>query len=579
MKNHSDIKNRDIARIFDEVADLLEISGESFFRVRAYRNASRVIRDLSTPLSTIARSQNAKLEDLPGIGKDLAEKIQTIVETGDLPLRRELESELPVGLLEVMRIPGLGPRKAHRLFLELGITDPERLEEAARCGKIRELKGFGEKTEAQILEGIETLRSFGKRMLRADVEPIALSIIEHMKRLKGLEKIEIAGSYRRLKETVGDLDILVACRDPAGAMDHFVSFPGVRKTIAKGKTKSSVVTNPEIQVDLRVVGAESFGAALQYFTGSKAHGIAMRTIAQKKGLKLNEYGVFKGEKMIAGRTEREVYEAAGLPWIPPELRENRGEIEAALEGTLPELISLSSIRGDLHMHTDETDGRDSLETMASEAKKRGYLYIAVTNHTKRVAMAGGLDEQRLLKHWDAVEKLNAQIEGFHILKGVEVDILDDGTLDIEDAVLSKGDYVVASVHYNTNMSRSQMTRRIVRALSNPNVSALAHPTGRLINKRPPYEVDMEVIIATCAKFGVALELNAAPDRLDIDDTSCRSARQHGVKVSIATDAHNKGGLDFMRYGVYQARRGWLEKEDVINTLNFRLLNRFLKKRG
>jgi len=577
LKEGSTIHNVDIARIFDEVADLLEISGESFFRVRAYRNASRIIRDLATPLDRVEK-EGTKLESLPGIGKDLAQKIRTIIETGDLPLRRELESELPTGLLEVMKVASLGPRKAHRLYLELGIDNLQKLEEAARSGKIRELKGFGEKTEVNILEGIEAVKGFGKRVLFSEAEIRAEALIDHMRKLRGLKKIEIAGSFRRRKETVGDLDILVACENASAAMDQFVSFPQVAKVIAKGQTKSSVVISPDLQVDMRVVDEESFGAALQYFTGSKAHGITLRTMAQRKGLKLNEYGVFKGSKKIAGKTEEEVYEALGLPWIPPEMRENRGEIALALEGQLPKLVELSDIKGDLHMHTDRTDGRDSLAKMAEEARKRGYLYIAITNHTKRVAMAGGLDEKGLLEEWEEIRSLNERLPNFHILCGAEVDILDDGTLDIEDSILANADYVVAAVHYNTNMPRAKMTRRIIKAIGNPYVCALAHPTGRIINKRPAYEVSMEDIIAAAARYNVALELNAAPDRLDIDDISCRAAREHGVKVSISTDAHHSKGLEFIKYGVYQARRGWLEKGDVLNTMTYRTLKKHLKER-
>ncbi len=573
------VTNENIARIFDEVADLLEISGESFFRVRAYRNAARVIRDLATPVQSIARDKTGKLEDLPGIGKDLAMKITEIIETGDLPLRRELESRIPVGLLEVMKVPGIGPRKAHKLYLELGVKDIETLEEVTSRGLVRNLAGFGKKTEENILQGISTIKGFGKRILRAEAEPYAAQIIEYMSSLKGLRRIEIAGSYRRLKETVGDLDILVSCENTAKALDRFINFHMVEKIISQGETRASVMLNIGLQVDMRAVHEESFGAALQYFTGSQAHSVALRRIAMKKGLKLNEYGVFRANERVAGKTEEEVYEALGLPWIPPELRENRGEIASALEGKLPVLVKLEDIKGDLHIHTDATDGRDDALTIIKAARQKGYSYVAITNHSKRVSMAGGLDEKGLLSHWEELEKVEKAIPHIHVLKGVEVDILEDGTLDISEQVLARADYVVAAVHYNTNMSRAQMTRRIIKAISNPFVHALAHATGRIINKRNSYAVDMEEIIAAAAKYDKLLELNAAPDRLDIDDVSCMEAKKHGVKISIATDAHHSGGLDYMRYGIHQARRGWLENEDVINTLNHEELVKILKNKN
>ena len=573
------VENIDVARIFEEVADLLEIKGESYFRVRAYRNASRVIRDLSTPLSHIASDPEDKIESLPGIGKDLASKIREILDAGSLSLRKELLSNIPEGLLEVMKVAGLGPRRTHALFLELGVRDLDSLSEVAHDGKVRELKGFGPKVEQNILESISALASYGGRVLRADAEVYVKTMIKHMLGLKGLQEIEVAGSYRRLKETVGDLDFLTVCDDAEAAMERFVSLTGVSRVIARGSTKSSVTLSSGLQVDMRVVEKDSFGAALQYFTGSQSHSIAVRRLAQKKGLKINEYGVFRGNKRIAGKTEEEVYAAVGLPWIPPELRENRGEISMALEGRLPQLVEVSEIRGDMHLHTDTTDGRDSLEDMIAVARRKGYLYIAVTNHSKRVTMVGGLDDERLLAHWRDIKRIDEKLSGIHILRSVEVDILGDGSLDISDEVLEQADYVVASVHYNTRMSRSRMTRRIVRAIEHPQVRAIGHPTGRILNKRPPYQVDMERVVAAAARTGTFLELNAAPDRLDIDDRVCRAARRHGVKVSIATDAHGMAGMDFMRYGVNQARRGWLEKEDVINTLTYRSLKKFLRDKS
>jgi DNA polymerase (family 10) len=570
------VENNEITKIFDEVADLLEITGASYFRVRAYRNASRVIRDLSTPLYRIAKDPDEKLEDLPGIGKDLAGKIQQIIETGDLDLRLELEGQLPTGLFEVMKVAGIGPRKAHTLFLELGVSDLESLGEAARSGKIKELKGFGPKTESNILENIFALKGLGKRMLWADAEACATRVVEHMKGLRGLERIEVTGSFRRLMETVGDLDILVTCEDPAAAMDRFVTFGEVSRVIAKGPTKSSVVIGEDLQCDIRVVEEDSFGAALQYFTGSKAHGVALRGMALRKGLKLNEYGVFRGDERIAGLTEEEVYGSLGLPWIPPELRENRGEIRLALEGRLPRLVALEDIKGDLHVHTSATDGLDTLEAVVGVALRKGYSYLAITDHTP--PGTHGLDARRLVEQWQAIAALDERTPGIHILRGVEVDILDDGSLEMADDVLSQADYVVASVHDSVDMPRPRMTRRIVKAMSHPLVDALGHPTGRKINKKPPYQVNMEDVIAAASRYDTWLELNAAPDRLDIDDLDCAAARQHGVGVTVASDTHRATALDFMRYGLNQARRGGLEPQDVPNTLNYRSLRKALRRK-
>jgi len=568
--------NSQIATIFDEIGDLLEISGANFFRVRAYRNAARVIKDLSTPVAEVASDPDRNLEDLPDIGKDLAGKIRVILDTGDLPMRQELERQIPTGLMDVMKIAGVGPRKAHTLFLELGVKDLQSLGEAARSGDIKSIKGFGPKTEENILEGIYAVKGMGNRMLRAEAERLFNSVRKHLSGVPGMKRMEAAGSYRRLMETVGDLDILVVCDDPAAASQHFVEHPDVTRVIAHGSTKTSVIMGKDRQVDIRIIPAESFGAALQYFTGSQTHSVALRSMALRKGMKLNEYGVFRDDKKIAGLTEEDVYEALGLPWIPPELRENRGEIGAAIEGKLPVLVGLEEIRGDLHVHTDITDGRDTLEAMVAAAKKRGYLFVAVTNHTKRVTMVGGLDGQGLLDHWDTITALNEKTEGIHVLKGVEVDILKDGTLDIEDEVLLKADFVVASVHYDTDMPRPQLTRRMIKALEHPLVDALGHPTGRKLNERPPYNVNMDDVVAAAARTGKALELNSNPKRLDIDDRACRSAKEHGVRIVINTDAHSVRELDFMRHGINQARRGWIEEGDVLNTLNYRQLMSHLR---
>ena len=565
------VENSRVAAILDEVADLLEISGANFFRVRAYRNAARVIRDMSTPVAALAAGTGRQLEGLPGIGSDLAARIMTIVRTGDLPLRLELEELVPTGLLDVMKIAGIGPRKAHALFLELGVRDLESLGDAAASGKVRQVKGFGPKTEENILEGIYGVKGLGGRMLRPEAEGLLDSVKRHLESVEGIRTMVAAGSYRRLAETVGDLDVLVVCEDAREVAARFVEHPGVTRVIAGGPTRTSVVIGRDRQVDTRIVEEDSLGAALQYFTGSQAHSVALRGMALRKGMKLNEYGLFEGERRVAGSTEDGVYAALGLLSIPPELRENRGEIRAALEGRLPDLVDLPDIRGDLHVHTDLTDGRDTMAAMVAEAKRRGYLYVAITNHTRRATAAGGLDGERLLEHWDEVARLDEKTSNIHILKGVEVEILEDGSLDIEDEVLGRAEFVVASVHRDRDLTRPQMTRRVVRAMENPLVDAIGHPAGRRLNERPPWNIDMDDVIAAAARTGTALELNSNPGRLDLDDHHCRAAKEHGVKVVITTDAHGVDEMEFMRYGVGQARRGWLEAGDVLNTLTWRSL--------
>ncbi len=566
------VENSRVAAIFDEVAGLLEISGAGFFRVRAYRNAARMIRDMSTPIAEFAAGEGGKLEDLPGIGSDLAARIRTIATTGDLPLRIELEEQVPPGLLEVTGIAGIGPRKAHALFLELGVKDLESLREAAASGKVRLVKGFGPRTEENILEGIYAVKGRGGRMLRPEAETLFDSVKRHLDSMRGIKTVVAAGSYRRLAETVGDLDILVVCEDAREFAARFVELPGVTRVIAGGPTRVSVVAGDNRQVDTRVIEEDSLGAALHYFTGSRAHSVALRRMALRRGMKLNEYGLFEGDRRVAGSTEGEVYAALGLPFIPPELRENRGEIGAALEGRLPDPVDLPDIRGDLHVHTDLAEGRDTAAAVLAEAKRRGYLYIAVANHARRApAGPGGLDGRRLLEHWEEMARLDRETPGIHALKGVEVDILEDGSLSIEDEVLAGADFVIASVHDGRNLTRPQMTRRVVRAMENPLVDAIGHPMGRRLNERPPWNIDMDDVIAAAARTGTALELNSNPGRLDLDDRHCRAAKEHGVKVLITTDAHGVDDMEFMRYGVGQARRGWLEAGDVLNTLTWRSL--------
>lgn len=558
------IHNADIAKIFDEIADLLDIAGANPFRIRAYRGAARTVSDLSRSAADMVR-EGEDLTRLPGIGKDLAQKIETVVKTGSLPLLDEIRKETPKELGELMHVAGLGPKRIRKIHEELGVTTLDGLEEAARAHRLRDLEGFGEKTEQSVLEEVSRVRGRSGRLKIHRADEIAGSYVEYLEGGKGLDEITVAGSYRRRKETVGDLDILVSVKENAGIMDRFVSYEDVEKVIAKGKTKSSVRLRSGVQVDLRVIPRESYGAALHYFTGSKAHNIAVRKIGVRKNLKVNEYGVFRGDKRIAGRTEEEVFGQVGLPFIPPELREDRGEIDAAKEQRLPVLVALEDIRGDLHAHTNRTDGKSTLEEMAQGARERGYDYLAITEHSRHVTVAGGLDRNGVMEQIKEIDKLNGQLKGFTVLKGIEVDILEDGSLDLPDDVLRELDVVVGSVHYKFNLSRKKQTERILKAMDHRCFNILGHPSGRLIGERDPYEIDIEKILEHAAETHCFLELNAHPDRLDLVDIHCQAARNLGVNVAISTDAHSVRNLDFMRYGIGQARRGWLEADDVLNT--------------
>jgi len=573
------IHNNDVAEIFDEVADFLEIKGENQFRVRAYRNAARTVAGLSRSVADLAAEEKG-LDGLPGIGKDLADKIRTIVKTKSLPLLEDLKKELPEGLSALMKVRGLGPKKIAALHKELKVASLEDLKKAATGGKIRELPGFSEKTEQAILEEIGRTKVTEHGTVRfklAVAEQIVTPLFEDLKKAKGVEEIAIAGSYRRRAETVGDVDILVAAEKSDAVMDRFVHFDDVAKVLAEGETKSSVVLRGGLQVDLRVVPCASWGAALHYFTGSKAHNIAVRLMGVKRKLKVNEYGVFRAKKMIAGRTEEGIYKLFGMPYIEPELREDRGELKAALKRKLPHLIRLEDIRGDLHVHTKETDGRYSAEEMAGAAKKRGYEYLAITDHSKRVTMARGLDAKRLAKAIKDIDKLNAKLKGLTLLKSIELDILADGTLDLPDSILGELDLVVCSVHYNFNLPKDKQTERVIRALDNRHVNIFCHPSGRLINERPAYEIDLEKVMRAAVERRCTLELNAHPDRLDLDDVHCQMAKEMGLKLAISTDAHSMDDLALMRFGIGQARRGWLEPADVINTRPLPELRKLLKR--
>jgi DNA polymerase (family 10) len=557
------VHNADIARVFEDIADLLEISEANPFRVRAYRNAARTIGDVRLDLAA-AIGSGKEIPKLPGIGADLDAKIHEIASTGTCALLEKLKKQLPPAITELLKIPGLGPKRVKALHEALDIDTLPQLLEAARKGKIRDLPGFGAKTEAHIVEAVQARLGQAKRFKLAVAAQYAQPLAAYLRGAKGAREVVIAGSYRRMKETVGDIDILVTAAAGAPVMERFVKYPEVREVLSKGDTRASVLLTCGLQVDLRAVPPESFGAALHYFTGSKAHNIAIRRLAQDRGLKLNEYGVFKGETRVAGETEESVFASVDLPWIPPELREDRGEIEAARRGELPRLVERGDLRGDLHLHTKASDGRSSLREMALAAKARGLDYIAVTEHSQRETQAHGLDSARLLKQLGEIDRLNAELKGITILKGTEVDILEDGSLDFPDSVLAKLDVVVAAVHARFNLPRAQQTARILKALDNPYVSILAHPSGRLIDEREPYEVDMQAVIRRAKARGIALELNAHPDRLDLDDIAARMAKEEGARVAINSDAHSVHDFENLAFGVGQARRGWLEARDVLN---------------
>jgi DNA polymerase (family X) len=571
--------NPEIAAVFEQIADLLEFQGANPFRVRAYRNAARMIHDLPESVSDIVGDSGRSLTDIEGVGKDLAEKIATLVQTGTLPMLEELQAEVPESVLAIMRVPGLGPKRAATLFHELQVTTLDELRAACQAEKVRKLKGFGAKTEAAILQGLDIASEAGQRMLWAEADAFAAPILDHMRLSKAVRRIEAAGSYRRGKETIGDLDFLAIADDTDAAMDHLAGFDAVSSVLGRGGTKMSVRLIGGLQVDLRIVPAESFGAALQYFTGSKEHNIQLRSRAKARGLKINEYGVFRGEEQIAGRTEEEVYATLALPCFPPELREARWEFEWAALGQIPQLIELDDIQGDLHMHSTWTDGQATIEEMAAAAKQRGLKYIAITDHSKRVAMVNGLDANRIRRQWAEIDELRNRLKGITVLKGVEVDILERGGLDLDDDVLAEADWVVASLHYGQNQPREQITQRIIQALENPHVSAIGHPTGRMLLRRKPYEIDMEAVMKAARDHGKMLELNAHPTRLDLDDVACAAAKSYGIPVVISTDSHQTTGLEAMRFGVQQARRGGLTKADVANTRPWTAMKKLIGRKS
>jgi DNA polymerase (family X) len=572
------VQNSEVARIFDEYADLLEIYGANEYRVRAYRSAARNISYLSQNLNDMVK-QGEDLTRIPGIADDLAGKITQIIKTRHLSQLDELKKSIPPALVSITHIAGLGPKRAHRLFYEAGISSVKDLENAARAGKIKDIPGFGIKIEKSILADIEDRGPSreGPRILYSAAENLAQPLLAHLAESTGITRLEAAGGFRRGTETVGSLNILAAAEDDSDLMDRFVNYDGVEKLLSRDRVHSAAVFYGGLQVELNIIPSSRFGMALFNYTGSRAHCDAIRRLAARRRLKINEFGVFKGEELIAGQDEDEIYSLVNTPFIEPELRENRGEVEAGRANSLPQLLNLKDIHGDLHVHTDYTDGRSSLEEMARAAQEKGYEYMAITEHSQHLTVAHGLNSARLAARIEAIDNLNRKLSGIKLLKSIEVDILEDGSLDLPDKILSRLDFVVCAVHHKFNLSREQQTERIIRAINHPYFMILAHPTGRLINDRDAYDVDMERLIRAARQAGCILELNAQPERLDLDDVYCKRAKELGVKVSISSDAHSFKELDFMHYGVIQARRGWLETGDVINTLTWAELKKTLDK--
>lgn len=570
------VHNSEIASIFDHVADLLEIRDANRFRVRAYRNAANTIRDQSR---SVARMLDAgeDLSALPDIGEDLAEKIAEIVRTGHLPLLDEIAREVPEATVQATRIPGIGPKRARALFEALDLTSIDDLQAAAEAGRIAGIEGFGPKTQEKILEELKTGNITDRRFRLDTAEEFAEPLLAWVRQIDGVKKAEIAGSYRRRKETVGDLDILVAGADGGTIIDRFTAHDEIEDIASQGRTRATVTLRSGLDVDLRVIPEASWGAALHYFTGSKAHNIAGRRRAQARDLKLNEYGLFAGKHRVAGGTEEEVYDGIGLPWIAPVLRENRGEIEAAQECQLPDLVTHDDIKGDLHVHTNASDGKNTLREMAEAARDMGYEYLAITDHSKSETQAGGLSRHDLEAQIDEIASLDDALDGIRLLASCEVDILEDGRLDFPDSLLRKLDLVVASVHAKLDLSETAQTERILRAMDNPLVTIIGHPTGRLIGVRRAFAVDMNRLVEAAKDRGCMLELNANPSRLDLNDLDCRMAAERGVGIAISTDAHSTGGLANMRHGIDQARRGWLSAAQVVNTLSWSDLSGRLRR--
>jgi DNA polymerase (family 10) len=571
------MKNQMVADVLYMIADLLDVKGEVFFKTRAYRVAAQNIESLDEDIEQIANQ--GRLESIPGVGEALAKKINELVKTGKLEYFERLKKEIPAGLLDLLTIPGLGPRKAAALYHNLGITTIQELREAAGAGRLRTLQGFGEITERNILRGIQLREKTSGRVLLNVAYDDGSRILVYLKKCSAITKLDIAGSLRRMKETIGDVDILASSPTPKKVMDWFVGYPEVASVLAKGPTKSSVLLNDQLQVDLRVVEEKSYGAALQYFTGSKDHNVTLRGLAIKKGYKLNEYGLFDktSEKFITGKTEKEIYKKIGFPYIEPELRENRGEFEAAQKNALPTLVGYNEVHGDFHVHSEWSDGSDSLESIATAAQEQKYKFIGITDHSQSLKIANGLTEERAKKKYEEITKLRKKFPNLQIYCGTECDIKSDGTLDYNKKTLQLFDFVYIGIHTAFKMDKATMTKRIIKGMENECVDFLAHPTGRLIGKRDPYEVDIERLLETAHETNVRLEINAYPDRLDLDDVHVKLAKEQKIGFVLGTDSHSIGTLGYMRFGIATARRGWLEKKDILNTSSVREIEKTLRR--
>jgi len=570
--------NADVARILARIATMLEIDGANPFRVRAYREGARVVESQGEPVAILAEQEGA-LEELPGIGRDLAAKIRDIVRTGTTQVYEEMKARIPDEVAALTELQGLGPKRVKTLFEQLGIRDRDQLAAAARAGKLRELPGFGEKVEQNVLKALGTASQWAGRMTLGGAWPVAHLVAAHVGKVRGVERVEIAGSFRRRKETIGDLDLLVCGGQAEAVMEAFVSHPDVAEVLGRGETKSSVRMRNGLQVDLRHVPVASFGAALLYFTGSKAHNIELRKIAIDQGLSLNEYGLWRGEETVAAHREEDVYAALGLAWIPPELREAEGELDLAREGKLPTLIEQQDLVADLHMHTDRSDGRDTLAAMVNAARDRGYRYCAITEHSQALGFGRGFDEARVARSVEEIAAVQRQVPDVKVLHGLEVDILPDGALDLGEAGLAMLDWVIVSLHSRLDQPPKEATARVLRAIEHPRVSAMAHPTGRLIGSREPSAFDMERVLARAAELGVAMEINSQPDRMDLKDVHARLAREKGVRIVIDTDAHSTAQLDHIRYGVFTARRAGLTRDHVLNALPYQAFMERLPRPG
>ena len=570
------MKNKELADFFDKMANILEFKNENPFKISAYRKASRVLGDLTKDIEEIA--QSGELKKVPGIGEGMAQKIEEYLKTGKISKYEEVRKGVSDELIAMMDIPGMGPKTLSMVHKEKGIGNLSQLEKAIEDGSLVGLPGIGEKKVENIKRGIELLKVSKGRMNLGIAFPLAKRIVEALREKTGSKKIEWAGSLRRMRENIGDIDILATGQNHGKIIYAFTHLPEVKEVLASGETKASVIVEGGVQIDLRVVEEGSYGAALQYFTGSKGHNIHLRGIAKAKGIKINEYGVFKGERKIGGKEEKDVYNTLGMDWIEPELREDRGEVEAAQKKRLPKLVQESEIKGDLHVHSKWSDGTPPIEEIAKAAQKRGYQYVAICDHTKSLKIAHGLEESRLLKQMEEIDRINEKLKGFQILKGTEVDILPDGKLDLSDKILERLDFVVAAIHSGFKQEKEKMTKRIVRALENPFVHCLAHPSGRLLGARAPYKVDIDKVMDAAKRNGKALEINATLERLDLDDIHSRKAKEMGITLAIGTDAHHLGQLWMISLGIGVARRGWLEAPDLLNTFSLKEIQKWCRRR-